>query len=163
MWEVYIRWRSNKLALNFRSFYDRNLNSEQQQAVQKIVSGSSRPAPYLVFGPPGTGKTVTLVEAIKQVSCITRYSYQKIWGSSQHSEGLRTTQWKGQCEHRIGQDWFEIYFRELMSLLDDQIREQARWNKSSVLIRYSSGQDGPFFSLLHYVLVHVLHLCIGST
>ena len=82
VWEVYITWRSNKLALYFRSFYDRNLNSEQKQAVQKIVSGSSRPAPYLVFGPPGTGKTVTLVEAIKQVSCITRYSYQKIWASS---------------------------------------------------------------------------------
>ena len=82
VWEVYITWRGNKLALNFRSFYDRNLNSEQKQAVQKIVSGSSRPAPYLVFGPPGTGKTVTLVEAIKQVSSITRYSYQKIWASS---------------------------------------------------------------------------------
>ncbi|PFX17671.1 putative helicase MOV-10 [Stylophora pistillata] len=50
-----------------RSFYDRNLNDEQKQAVQKILSGSSRPAPYLVFGPPGTGKTVTLVEAIKQI------------------------------------------------------------------------------------------------
>ena len=56
------------VTLNSRSFYDRHLNSEQQQAVQKILSGSSRPAPYLVFGPPGTGKTVTLVEAIKQVS-----------------------------------------------------------------------------------------------
>ena len=57
-----------RVTLNSRSFYDRDLNSEQQQAVQKILSGSSRPAPYLVFGPPGTGKTVTLVEAIKQVS-----------------------------------------------------------------------------------------------
>ena len=55
---------------NFRFYYDRNLNNEQQQAVQKIVSGSSRPATYLVFGPPGTGKTVTLVEAIKQVSVL---------------------------------------------------------------------------------------------
>ncbi|XP_032376607.1 putative helicase mov-10-B.1 [Etheostoma spectabile] len=42
-------------------------NPEQYQAVQHIVAGSSKPAPYLVFGPPGTGKTVTLVEAIKQI------------------------------------------------------------------------------------------------
>lgn len=42
-------------------------NPEQVQAVKNIVTGSSRPAPYLIFGPPGTGKTVTVVEAIKQV------------------------------------------------------------------------------------------------
>ena len=39
-----------------------------------------------------------------------------------------------------------------MSLLDDRIREQARWSKSSVLIGYSSGQDEPFLSLLHYFI-----------
>ncbi|XP_047446737.1 putative helicase mov-10-B.2 [Mugil cephalus] len=51
------------------SLFDRKLekNPEQYQAVQHIVAGSSKPAPYLVFGPPGTGKTVTLVEAIKQI------------------------------------------------------------------------------------------------
>ncbi|XP_053277315.1 putative helicase mov-10-B.2 isoform X1 [Pleuronectes platessa] len=49
--------------------FDRNLEKNPQQlgAVQHIVAGSSKPAPYLVFGPPGTGKTVTLVEAIKQI------------------------------------------------------------------------------------------------
>uniref|UniRef100_A0A096M4W4 RNA helicase n=1 Tax=Poecilia formosa TaxID=48698 RepID=A0A096M4W4_POEFO len=47
--------------------YQLEKNPEQYQAVQHIVAGSSRPAPYLVFGPPGTGKTVTLVEAIKQI------------------------------------------------------------------------------------------------
>uniref|UniRef100_A0A672R5S5 RNA helicase n=1 Tax=Sinocyclocheilus grahami TaxID=75366 RepID=A0A672R5S5_SINGR len=42
-------------------------NPEQKNAVCNIVAGTSKPAPYLVFGPPGTGKTVTIVEAIKQV------------------------------------------------------------------------------------------------
>ncbi|XP_067913603.1 putative helicase MOV-10 isoform X2 [Heterodontus francisci] len=51
------------------TLYDRSLenNPEQADAVRCIVAGISRPAPYLVFGPPGTGKTVTIVEAIKQV------------------------------------------------------------------------------------------------
>ncbi|KAM9409052.1 putative helicase mov-10-B.1 [Pholidichthys leucotaenia] len=42
-------------------------NPEQHAAVQRILAGSSMPAPHLVFGPPGTGKTVTLVEAMNQV------------------------------------------------------------------------------------------------
>ncbi|KAG1973810.1 helicase MOV-10 [Pimephales promelas] len=42
-------------------------NPEQKTAVCNIVAGTSKPAPYLVFGPPGTGKTVTILEAIKQV------------------------------------------------------------------------------------------------
>ncbi|XP_077429525.1 putative helicase mov-10-B.1 [Vanacampus margaritifer] len=51
------------------SFYDRQLeaNTEQKKAICHIVAGTSKPAPYLVFGPPGTGKTITLVEAIKQI------------------------------------------------------------------------------------------------
>ncbi|XP_066191672.1 helicase MOV-10 [Sylvia atricapilla] len=51
------RWFNRKL----------ETNEEQRKAVTHIVTGTSRPAPYLIFGPPGTGKTVTMVEAIKQV------------------------------------------------------------------------------------------------
>ncbi|ALC41335.1 maker59 [Drosophila busckii] len=42
-------------------------NNEQLQAVQQIVAGPSTLAPYILFGPPGTGKTTTLVEAILQL------------------------------------------------------------------------------------------------
>merc|ERR1719186_2291517 len=45
-------------------------NPEQMLAVKHIVAGSSGGAPYLVFGPPGTGKTVTMVEAIKQINSL---------------------------------------------------------------------------------------------
>ncbi|XP_019633550.1 PREDICTED: putative helicase MOV-10 [Branchiostoma belcheri] len=49
-------------------------NEEQNRAVRHIVAGTSRPAPYLIFGPPGTGKTMTTVEAIKQVHTLNRES-----------------------------------------------------------------------------------------
>ncbi|XP_041638997.1 putative helicase mov-10-B.1 isoform X2 [Cheilinus undulatus] len=50
-------------------------NPEQSSAVQHIVAGSSKPAPYLVFGPPGTGKTITLVEAMTQISMAQQSAY----------------------------------------------------------------------------------------
>ncbi|XP_047994418.1 RNA helicase Mov10l1-like [Leguminivora glycinivorella] len=43
-------------------------NAEQHAVVEHIVAGSSGTAPYLLHGPPGTGKTVTIVEAILQLA-----------------------------------------------------------------------------------------------
>ncbi|OJT08299.1 hypothetical protein TRAPUB_838 [Trametes pubescens] len=42
-------------------------NAAQLQAVKSILQLRTGAAPFIVFGPPGTGKTVTMVEAIRQI------------------------------------------------------------------------------------------------
>eukprot|EP00069_Balaena_mysticetus_P000571 bmy_14630T0 len=50
-----------------KEFFNPLLNENQKLAVRRILSGDCRPIPYVLFGPPGTGKTVTIIEAVLQV------------------------------------------------------------------------------------------------
>jgi hypothetical protein len=52
--------------------YNRDLNARQQQAVRAALCRGADPqrpltAPYIIFGPPGTGKTSTVAEYVMQV------------------------------------------------------------------------------------------------
>ncbi|XP_052888528.1 putative helicase MOV-10 [Anopheles moucheti] len=42
-------------------------NERQKQAIKNIINRTAYPAPYILFGPPGTGKTYTIVEAVLQI------------------------------------------------------------------------------------------------
>lgn len=70
-----------------KEFFNPLLNENQKLAVRRILSGDCRPLPYILFGPPGTGKTVTIIEAVLQVRtvvlfavglcCVTVFSLRK--------------------------------------------------------------------------------------
>jgi len=62
----------NKASFSITPF-DVNLNMEQLRAVKSITQHNSGELPFLIDGPPGTGKTKTLVEAILQ---LVHQSYQ---------------------------------------------------------------------------------------
>ncbi|KAF6260076.1 hypothetical protein COO60DRAFT_1700525 [Scenedesmus sp. NREL 46B-D3] len=55
--------------LEVQHWFDRKVasNPEQRAAVQSIVAGTCGRLPYIIWGPPGTGKTSTMVEAAAQV------------------------------------------------------------------------------------------------
>ena len=48
-------------------YFNAGLNERQKKAVHRILCARGRPTPYILFGPPGTGKSVTVVESILQV------------------------------------------------------------------------------------------------
>ncbi|KAG9079103.1 hypothetical protein FS749_008829 [Ceratobasidium sp. UAMH 11750] len=44
-----------------------NTNEEQLQAVRRVTNLPAGGPPFIIFGPPGTGKTMTIVECISQL------------------------------------------------------------------------------------------------
>jgi hypothetical protein len=50
-----------------RPFFDKELNYEQKKAIENVCSQNYGSLPFLISGPPGTGKTKTLVEIARQL------------------------------------------------------------------------------------------------
>lgn len=61
--------RRNVVNIDNFEWYNQNIatNEEQMTAIKNIVNCTAYPFPYVVFGPPGTGKTSCIVECIAQI------------------------------------------------------------------------------------------------
>ncbi|XP_055304449.1 probable RNA helicase armi isoform X2 [Sitodiplosis mosellana] len=70
-------------------WFNDNLNKQQKQAVTQIMR-SDLLNPYLIFGPPGTGKTTTLVEIILQLLASNKKSKILITTQSNSASNLIT-------------------------------------------------------------------------
>ena len=62
------RFQKNDKFENFEWFNEKiATNDEQMTAIKNIVNCTAFPFPYVIFGPPGTGKTSALVECVAQI------------------------------------------------------------------------------------------------
>ncbi|XP_062852676.1 putative helicase mov-10-B.1 [Trichomycterus rosablanca] len=136
--------------------YDRNLeeNPEQKAAVQHIVSGQSKPAPYLIFGPPGTGKTVTVVEAIKQVCKSGRNVHVLACASSNSACDLLCERLLGFVDvHRL----YRLYASSRdLNTVPQKLLKCCNWNEKQGGFVYPSKKD-----LMDYTVIVVTLITAG--
>ncbi|XP_069798041.1 putative helicase MOV-10 isoform X2 [Narcine bancroftii] len=119
-------------------FYNQSLeeNPEQVKAIRCIVAGTSRPAPYLIFGPPGTGKTATIVEAIKQVLVYTPNAHILACAPSNSATDLLCQRIRKTVDKR------NIYRLHAISrgsdIIPADVKECSNWNESKKSYEFPS-------------------------
>ncbi|EUC63974.1 RNA helicase [Rhizoctonia solani AG-3 Rhs1AP] len=82
-----------RASLSTRLSIDRRISTNERQrlAVEQIVALGPGDIPFIIFGPPGTGKTTVVVEAIHQVAKTHPESYLLVCAPSNSAADLLAT------------------------------------------------------------------------
>ncbi|KAK3994191.1 putative helicase MOV-10 [Cladorrhinum sp. PSN332] len=83
------------------SFVDQSLNYEQRVAVENICSQNYGVIPYLISGPPGTGKTKTMIEiALQLVNNVQNVSHILVCAPSDQAADTLADRLRAVCKPR---------------------------------------------------------------
>lgn len=89
-------------------------NVEQKNAIEVIASGGTSKV-YIIFGPPGTGKTITMVEAIHQLLKSSRNTHMLVCAPSNSACDLLTERLRKHVDkrqifrlHAASRNWTDV-------------------------------------------------------
>lgn len=135
---------NDKGILKYRGFdremewFNKRLNEYQKTAVVNILRGECRPLPYIIFGPPGTGKTMTLIETILQISTLVEDSRIIVATPSNSAADLITN-------HMIASGKFQtgdfVRFVSYNQFEKDRIPEQIKKHCATINISADNGNQ----------------------
>uniref|UniRef100_A0A131Z3T6 RNA helicase n=1 Tax=Rhipicephalus appendiculatus TaxID=34631 RepID=A0A131Z3T6_RHIAP len=130
-------------------------NPEQYTAVKNILLGLHRPYPYLLFGPPGTGKTVTLVEALKQVCTLIPSSHILVVAPSNSACDVLAERL---IEHMSSTEIFRMYSASVHpSKISEMLKKVSNYNHAEKVFFYPCCE-----ALMKYKVIVATLACAGK-
>ncbi|KAM7261923.1 hypothetical protein ACFE04_021000 [Oxalis oulophora] len=128
-----------------------NPEYEEQQCSIKMILGCNGGPPYIIFGPPGTGKTSTLVEAISQVYAMNSYSQILVCSASNSAADYI-------LEKLISWDMANIDENEILRL---NSRSRSSQDIQLNLIRFCKSECPTLYVLMRYRII--ISTCMNSS
>lgn len=135
------------------NFFNRDVgnNPEQSKAVTDMLLGLHRPYPYLLFGPPGTGKTVTLVEAMKQVCTLIPSSRLLVVAPSNSASDLLAERL---VDHLTPSKILRLYSSSVLpEKMSKKLRKCSNYNASSGEFHHYTASDYKAYKVIVTTLV----------
>ncbi|EDQ86851.1 uncharacterized protein MONBRDRAFT_33641 [Monosiga brevicollis MX1] len=113
-------------------FRNERLNPEQRLAIASIVARTEKSAeqlpPFCIFGPPGTGKTTTLLEAILQVLAVKKTPKVLVCTSSNAAADLISRRLGPACKTNGWTLFRANAVRRTLDTVEPEVREYGIWN-----------------------------------
>lgn len=112
-----------KAKYHIKCEFDQDLNQEQRKACDDILNNNHGYIPYIIFGPPGTGKTKIIVEIVKV--CLHSSNYKKrilLCSPSNTASDILTQRLKDFCEKYKVEIFRLNYHRTLQSVPIDILK-----------------------------------------